>query len=319
MTAGAKAGLAIGIVAVIAAILSLIFFCLRQRKKAEERERLDDEKFTNVAPPGAAAAGAAGAPASMRGLKRLSSAPRLDVRPTTAFFMPNRASQMQNPAAANNGIQMTSQNRGMEQNRTNPFGNHAESIDPVNAAGPSLVDGAVMAGAAAGARGPVRSTSRGAQNKYAGNKAAQSPFTDAARTDGSRGAQNSQQIHNTGVMPQPLAGVIEEGGSGSPVSPVSPTMAAAAMVGGGAVTSGAASNTQLYRVHLDFSPSMPDELRVRAGEIVKLLKEFDDGWVSLFSVLFLPLFSPFAPVSISSIPNFKPQPPKTSKKKKSPY
>jgi hypothetical protein len=32
---------------------------------------------------------------------------------------------------------------------------------------------------------------------------------------------------------------------------------------------------------------MPDELRVRAGEIVKLLKEFDDGWVSLS------LFTPF--------------------------
>ncbi|OBT64816.1 hypothetical protein VE03_06535 [Pseudogymnoascus sp. 23342-1-I1] len=282
MTAGAKAGLAIGIIAVIGAILSLIFFCLRQRKKAEERERMDDEKFTNVPPPAAAAAGG---PASMRGLKRLSTAPRLDVRPTTAFFMPNRASQMQNPAAAanGNGIQMTSQNRGqgMEQNRANPFGNHAESIDPVNAAGPSVVDGVsaagvVVAGAAAGARGPVRSTSRGAQNKYAGAKAAQSPFSDAARTDGNRGPQNaSQQMHNTGVMPQPLSGVIEESGGAS--GPASPTTAAAVMVGA-AVTSGAASDTQLYRVHLDFSPSMPDELKVRAGEIVKLLKEFDDGW-----------------------------------------
>lgn len=302
MTAGAKAGLAIGIIAIIAAILSLIFFCFRQRKKAEERERLDDEKFTNVPPPSAAA----GAPASMSGLKRLSTAPRLDVRPTTAFFMPNRASQMQNAAAAGNGIQMTSQNRGMEQNRANPFGNHAESIDPVNAAGPSVVDGVsaagvVVAGAAAGAavaggaRGPVRSTSRGAQNKYGGGKnAQQSPFSDAARTDGNRAMNTSQQMHNTGVMPQPLAGVIEE--SNGPVSPTAATAAAAgaaaAIVGAGAVTSGAASNTNLYRVHLDFSPSMPDELKVRAGEIVKLLKEFDDGWVSLFfHSPFLPLFA----------------------------
>ncbi|OBT92519.1 hypothetical protein VE01_09495 [Pseudogymnoascus verrucosus] len=274
MTGGAKAGLAIGIIVVIAAILSLIFFCFRQRKKAEERERMDDEKFTNVPPPSAAAA--AGGPASMAGLKRLSTAPRLDVRPTTAFFMPNRASQMQNPNAANgNGIQMTSQNRGMEQNRANPFGNHAESIDPVNAAGPSVVNGVSAAGVVVAGAAPVRSTSRGAQNKYNGNKSAQSPFSDAARTDGNRAMNTSQQMHNTGVMPQPLAGVIEESGSG----PVSPTSAAAAVVGAGAVTtSGAASNTNLYRVHLDFTPSMPDELRVRAGEIVKLLKEFDDGW-----------------------------------------
>ncbi|ELR03897.1 hypothetical protein VC83_01939 [Pseudogymnoascus destructans] len=269
MTGGAKAGLAIGIIVVIASILSLIFFCLRRRKKAEERERMDDEKFTNVPPPSAAAA--AGGPASMRGLKRLSTAPRLDVRPTTAFFMPNRASQVQNPNAAGSGIQMTSQNRGMEQNRANPFGNHAESIDPVNAGGPSVVDGVSAAGVVAGAA-PVRSTSRGAQNKYNGNKNAQSPFSDAARTDGNRATNTSQQMHNTGVMPQPLAGVIEESSSG-PASPVSPA-AAAAVVGAG----GAASNANLYRVHLDFSPSMPDELKVRAGEIVKLLKEFDDGW-----------------------------------------
>ncbi|KFY14478.1 hypothetical protein V492_02592, partial [Pseudogymnoascus sp. VKM F-4246] len=240
----------------------------------------DDEKFTNVAPPTAAAA--AGGPASMRGLKRLSSAPRLDVRPTTAFFMPNRASQVNAGAANGNGIQMTSQNRGMEQNRANPFGNHAESIDAVNAAGPSVVDvagAAAAGGAAAGARGPVRSTSRGAQNKYNGNKnAQQSPFTDAARTDGNRAINTSQQMHNTGVMPQPLAGVIEE--SSGPGSPGSPPQAQAAVlaVGAGTVSSGAASNTNLYRVHLDFSPSMPDELRVRGGEIVKLLKEFDDGW-----------------------------------------
>ncbi|OBT49967.1 hypothetical protein VE04_09887, partial [Pseudogymnoascus sp. 24MN13] len=261
MPVGAKAGLAIGIIVVIAAILSLIFFCFRQRKKAEQRERLGDEKFTNP---------------TMAGLKRLSTAPRLDVRPTTAFFMPNRASQMQNPNAANgNGIQMTSQNRGMEQNRANPFGNHAESIDPVNAAGPSVVNGVSAAGVVVAGATPVRSTSRGAQNKYNGNKSAQSPFSDAARTDGNRAMNTSQQMHNTGVMPQPLAGVIEESGRGR----VSPTSAAAAVVRPGAVTtSGAASNTNLYRVHLDFTPSMPDELRVRAGEIVKLLKEFDDGW-----------------------------------------
>lgn len=257
---------------------------------------MDDEKFTNVPPPSAAAGG----PASMSGLKRLSTAPRLDVRPTTAFFMPNRASQMQNPnaAAANgNGIQMTSQNRGMEQNRANPFGNHAESIDPVNAAGPSVVDGVSAAGVVVAGAAPVRSTSRGAQNKYNGNKNAQSPFSDAARTDGNRAMNTSQQMHDTGVMPQPLAGVIEESGSG-PVSPTAATAgaaAAAAVVGAGAVTSGAASNANLYRVHLDFSPSMPDELQVRAGEIVKLLKEFDDGWVSPF---LFPLFPPCFPIPL---------------------
>jgi hypothetical protein len=299
MSSGAKAGLAIGIIAVLAALLSLVFFCLRQRKKAEERERADDEKFNNVPAPAFAAAGG---PSSMRSIKTLSTAPRVDVRPTTAFFMPNRASQMQNPNAGN-GIQMTSQNRGPgqsawdrpmgdQQNRANPFGNHAEAIDPINAAGPSVVDGVsaagvVMAAGAVGARsaqGPVRSTSRGAQNKYSGKNNAQSPFTDAARTDGNGAQMTPQQVHNTAVIPMPLAGVIEESSS-SPVSPVSPNFAVAALAGGaagaaGAAAAGAGNDGKMYRVHLDFTPSMPDELRVRAGEIVKLLKEFDDGWVS---------------------------------------
>lgn len=314
MSGGAKAGMAIGIILGIAAIASLIFFCFRQRKKAQEREKLDDEKFDNVA-AGAAGAGAGAGMAGMAGMagaagvsragstKTLSTAPRVDVRPTTAFFMPNRASQVQKgQGPQGNGIQMTSQPRSglgpQSPNGANPFGNHAEAIDPVNAAGPSVVEGVsaagvVMAAGLAGAagaaaarggpqdqngpngaapvgaviKGPVRSTSRGAQSKYTPNQTGngQGPFSDAARTDG--GAQNTpQQVHNTTVIPMPLAGVIEESRPSTAV--------------GLAASAALAADSPLYRVHLDFSPSMPDELRVRAGEIVRLLKEFDDGWVS---------------------------------------
>ena len=305
MSSGGKAGLAIGIVLGFAAIAFLIFFCFRQRKKAQEREKIDDEKLDTATPAFAPVPDRAG---STRSTKTMSTAPRLDVRPTTAFFMPNRTSQMSKSNAAGNGIPMTSQPKSglapqgawdrpvtaESQNRANPFGNHAEAIDPVNAAGPSIVEGVsaagvVLAAGAAGAaaarsatsgndgpngaapvgaviKGPVRSTSRGAQNKYTPNGKGQGPFSDAARTDG--GAQNTpQQVQNTAVIPMPLAGVIEESRPSTPTG----QMAAAA----------AAAEAPLYRVHLDFSPSMPDELRVRAGEIVRLIKEFDDGWVSI--------------------------------------
>lgn len=57
----------------------------------------------------------------------------------------------------------------------------------------------------------------------------------------------------------------------------------------GPTTSGAAiaaaggpPNSAVHRVQLDFKPSMEDELELRAGQLIRLLHEYDDGWVSYF-------------------------------------
>lgn len=39
-------------------------------------------------------------------------------------------------------------------------------------------------------------------------------------------------------------------------------------------------NSFVHRVLLDFEPTMEDEMQLKAGELVRLLHEFDDGWVS---------------------------------------
>jgi hypothetical protein len=67
----------------------------------------------------------------------------------------------------------------------------------------------------------------------------------------------------------PFAAVIEEDRPQSPAP--APNQSSSAAI---------AKDAPLFRVHLDFTPSMPDELRVKAGQIVRLVKEFDDGWVS---------------------------------------
>jgi hypothetical protein len=36
----------------------------------------------------------------------------------------------------------------------------------------------------------------------------------------------------------------------------------------------------VHRVQLDFKPSMSDELELKAGTLVRMLHEYDDGWVS---------------------------------------
>lgn len=40
----------------------------------------------------------------------------------------------------------------------------------------------------------------------------------------------------------------------------------------------AAGNPPVHRVQMDFAPSMGDELELRAGQLVRLLHEYDDGW-----------------------------------------
>jgi hypothetical protein len=41
----------------------------------------------------------------------------------------------------------------------------------------------------------------------------------------------------------------------------------------------------VHRVQLDFKPSMQDELDLHAGQLVRMLHEYDDGWVSLLFFL----------------------------------
>ncbi len=310
MTGGAKAGMAIGIIGGLGLLAGLIFFFAKKRK---QKDNVDNEKFDSVN-PGFVGAGAA---VGSRSEKVKSTAPRLDVRPHTALFMPNRASQMvlsKLSGINSNNAQNSTPKGGLEGpmnsdngNAANPFRDNAGSIDSINAAGPSEINGAAVAGAAlaagaAGAaagvasnkanaptpiqtgqnglvgsigKGPVRSTSRGGQTRFSPIQG-QSPFSDAAQVGAAQGTP--QTVEQTVHIPMPLAGVIEEGG---PMYPKGPGSDAGSIVGvAGTAAGGAAANVQLYRVHLDFSPSMPDELRVRAGEIVRLIKEFDDGWVN---------------------------------------
>lgn len=45
----------------------------------------------------------------------------------------------------------------------------------------------------------------------------------------------------------------------------------------------------VYRILMDFIPSMEDELELRAGQVVRLLHIYDDGWVSSPSVFLMQL------------------------------
>lgn len=42
----------------------------------------------------------------------------------------------------------------------------------------------------------------------------------------------------------------------------------------------AAMPSNVHRVQLDFQPTMDDELELLAGQVVRIMHEYDDGWVS---------------------------------------
>jgi hypothetical protein len=254
MTTGAKAGLAIGIILVIGAIATVIFFCI-QRRKSADRQRLEDEKYherndifaANRAP-------------SMRSVRTMSTAPRLSLRPVTQF-LPGFGDNRNAASAARNAPSHSTWERPMtnnDHNRENPFGNHAEAVDPVNAAGPPVIQatgpgGEAMAGAAAA--GAVVGLARGASK----------------RGNGPKPLDFTQKLPEIG---QPSPSGTEFSFSEAPGTPA-PTAGAAAIA-----AAGGPQNAMVHRVQLDFKPSMDDELEIRAGQLVRVLHEYDDGWVS---------------------------------------
>jgi hypothetical protein len=60
---------------------------------------------------------------------------------------------------------------------------------------------------------------------------------------------------------------------------------------------GGPSHSTVHRVQLDFKPMLEDELEVKAGQLVRLLHQYDDGWVRCL-LHHAPLLS-----SISPCPN----------------
>lgn len=57
-------------------------------------------------------------------------------------------------------------------------------------------------------------------------------------------------------------------------SPIPSSGAAAIAAAGGP------ANSTVHRVQLDFKPTLDDEMELQAGQVVRLLHEYDDGWVS---------------------------------------
>ncbi|KAK0102045.1 hypothetical protein ONS96_006011 [Cadophora gregata f. sp. sojae] len=271
MSTGGKIGLAVGILLLLGAVLSIILFCFKKRKDAAKAaEARENEKYDQVT--------------RAASVRTTATAPRLSLRPITQF-LPNlgekRASRG-NPLAAHLApvAQQQQQEKtgawerpmtGQSNNRENPFGNHAETIpaqnpfgnhaniDPVNASGPAIVEmpaepmPAEPMAATAVAVAPI-GLKRGASKRE--NGPAPLDFTKSGPFMG----------------PPSPAGTEFSMSSEAPGTPVQTSSGAAIAAAGGPV------NSAVHRVQLDFTPSMDDELELKQGQLIRVLHEYDDGW-----------------------------------------
>jgi len=300
-SAGAKAGIAIGVLGGIFLIAMAVFIIIRKRRNQMERQRLEDDEKIN---------GPFGAAPIQRSDTTHSSpnAPHLSLRPVTQF-QPNLHNGSAQTAQTAQVVQMHPERRisrgatnaspaAMARNgagspwerpmtansahSANPFGDHAERAHTPNGyngpvspalsgnsdvgtamstnsppnAGPLA---AAAVGAAAGAGVAAGAMARKASIRKEGPKALDltlPPPKLSAVPPSPAGTEFSVNSVSTGTAPGPSA-----------------SAAAIAAAGGPAVSS-------VHRVQLDFKPTMEDEMELQAGQLIRLLHEYDDGWVS---------------------------------------
>ncbi|KAI0892664.1 hypothetical protein F4806DRAFT_228306 [Annulohypoxylon nitens] len=279
-SSAAKAGIAIGVLGGVLVVALLVFFLVNKRRKQQGQQIQDDEKIHG--PIG-------GRPSSMLSTQTSATAPQLSLRPVTQFnptFGERRSSKGaalalatgvptnirpvdESPRSPWERPSPTSQANHPE----NPFGNNAERAltptserpsnpfeNPENVVGvaqttnsppkPSPIVTAAVAGA--GAVGGAAALGR----KVSTRKDAPPPLDLTIPAGPPSPAGTEFSVHSVGPGQSP-----------------GPSRSAAAIA-----TAGGPPSTAVHRVQLDFKPSLDDEMGLRAGQLVRLLHEYDDGW-----------------------------------------
>jgi hypothetical protein len=305
MTGGAKAGLAFGIIALIGlALVGVLLLYRRKKQQTEAHERLDDEKAAMAKPdmlPSHPTPVSVPPPTS-RSQTSTVTAPQLSLRPVTQFdprmssVGPNSAAPAAavglaagaaaGAAAAKSGSSSPKSGSAWEKSGaerhandpTNPFGNHAETVN-----GSPPKDAVVGATLGAGAQPrPISGGHIDAADFPLPASGPPSPKPLSLKSEASSAGYSSSGASTiaatpTTTVPQSLQ--VGEAAAGA---------AAGAAIGGGAAAAAASGTSKpagpgadnVHRVQLDFKPSMEDELEIRAGQLVRMLHEYDDGWVS---------------------------------------
>ena len=340
LSGGATAGIVIGVLLAVGALIALGFFYAR--KKRREREgvsRLQDEKsdasFGQPATAVAVNAPALTSTASMRTARTASTAPRLSLRPLTAF-VPNLGSENRNtpthlemqsafspstvsgtdnhnsrlppsPPTMRSPELPSSPGQRTANDPENPFGNHAETIEkspivertltapqlpppeivsPMKTDSVSIISGAIPAeqNTSQPSRPMTPASPAPASSVPASPAQPMKPPVDQgmAAAMAARSAPSAPE-KPFAAPPKPLSmhsAVSVPLALGSPARADYGDTASIVSDGSAATPNRSPMPNNVFRVEMDYKPAMEDELEIRAGQLIRLLHEYDDGWVS---------------------------------------
>ncbi|PGH37114.1 hypothetical protein GX50_00097 [[Emmonsia] crescens] len=305
MSGGAKAGLAIGIILLVGLIAGAALFFIRKKK----RDQSELTGFDNEKPFGAAARSGSGPgptvgsdPPPMTRTLTSPTAPQLNIRPITQFSpdfaaTPNATGNAFSggltPASAAAGVVAAGAARNLtgekpapppktSNNGPNPFNDPVNPFDSpalTSASATPATPGTPATPASAAGHGhmpsPGISHARTPSPETLGTGVAAMGTAVAAGAVGAVAVRRS--LNNGKPQEQPRDGPAPARDAPPPASPAMSmdSATAAAVTGAGA---GAGGPPNVHRVQLDFIPSMEDELELRAGQLVRLVHEYDDGW-----------------------------------------
>lgn len=243
MSGGAIAGIVIGILLAIIALLAVAGLLYRRKKfqESEAYHQAEDEKQNPFADVAAVPPMSARVPPPQS----------LHLRPTSNFDAEISGAMNDSRAVDLEKAQTPVEplTTPFAQPAELPQSNHQEIPAPLWIATPTAEDAALAAGA--GMMGGAAATTVTQRHN------ALKPL------EIKRASSTTPQPFLGGAMPSP---------AGTEFSMTSMTPST--------VAGGPAGPTNVHRIQLDFKPSMDDELELRAGQLVRLLHEYDDGWVS---------------------------------------
>lgn len=287
ISGAAKAGIAIGVLGGVLLVFLAVYFAFSKRRRQMSEQRLEDDEKINGP---FADRHAVGPPPP-------SKAPRLSLRPVTQF-LPNIGNSGDRGAPRGDAIAMVpsptqQSNRGALSpsawerpstaggaNGANPFGSGAQRI---NHTIPEGNDGELGNATWVSAQGPPPAAG-GAHN------GAMAAGAVAAGAAGAGLARKTSLRKDHGPKPLDLTRPNNHQLSAVPPSPagteysfhsVAPGQSPGPSAGGAAIAAaGGPQHSTVHRVQLDFNPTLEDEMGLKAGQLVRLLHEYDDGWVS---------------------------------------
>ncbi|KAG5912933.1 hypothetical protein E4U42_001687, partial [Claviceps africana] len=266
-SAGAKAGIAFGVLGgvFVVGLIAFLLYSRRRRQTLGARSGEDDEKCQRNHRP-----------FETMTIRSDPNAPRISLRPVTQFFpnlgLDKRTSKavggaaLMTPAAA--PVKSNRQNNDMRDRPStsqsthpgNPFGTQAERVlestipehSTVPCSDPFKANGTAAAGAAGAAGALARKTSMRSSGRRPVDLTVDSVLAPVPSSPA------GTEFSMTSLHPGSAAWQSKE--------------AAAIAAAGGP------HNSNVHRVQLDFKPSLEDEMEMKAGELVRLLHEYDDGW-----------------------------------------